>query len=179
MEDVLTIITSPEVSFRPLGQSDLPMLCAWLAEPHVRRFYQKTPVSLEDVTEEYGPMIRGEDPTLAHLAVLEDAPYAYIQAYRNADNPVWAEITGAEDGISLDLFIGDPAYLHRGLGRAALDVYLRRVALPHYAGETRAYMAHEPDNVSALACSAAVGFQPERSFLEYGVEMTLMAIDGA
>jgi hypothetical protein len=29
------------VAFRPLQDADLPVLTAWLAEPHVRRFYQK------------------------------------------------------------------------------------------------------------------------------------------
>ncbi len=145
----------------------------------MRRFYQKTPIDLAEVAAEYGPLVRGEDATLAHLAVLDGAPFAYLQAYRNADNPDWAALTGAADGISLDLFIGEPAFLHRGLGRVALASYLRTVALPHYPGETRAYIAHEPDNQPALACSAAVGFQPVRAFDEYGIEMLLLGMDVA
>ena len=59
---------TPEISFRRLCQSELPMLTRWLAEPHVRRFYQKSLVSLEDVNLEYGPAIRGEEPSSCHLA---------------------------------------------------------------------------------------------------------------
>jgi len=55
---------TPEISFRRLGASELPMLTRWLAEPHVRRFYQKSLVSLEDVNLEYGP-----PPVIWHFAM--------------------------------------------------------------------------------------------------------------
>jgi hypothetical protein len=109
-----------EVAFRPLQDADLPVLTAWLAEPHVRRFYQKQPVTLADVAREYGPTIRGEEPSRSHLAIRNGAPFAYLQCYRNVDYPEWCAIIGVRDGISVDLFIGDPACLRRGLGQAAL-----------------------------------------------------------
>ena len=165
------------IAFRPLQDADLPMLTAWLAEPHVRRFYQKQPVTLADVTREYGPTIRGEEPSRSHLAIRNGAPFAYLQCYRNVDYPEWCAIIGARDGISVDLFIGDPACLRRGLGQAALGAYLRRVAFPAYPGETRAYIGHELINTAALECSQAVGFRPLRSFLEDGFEMMLLAFD--
>jgi hypothetical protein len=42
----------PELEFRPIKESDFATLTAWLAEPHVGRFYQKTPVTLEEVALE-------------------------------------------------------------------------------------------------------------------------------
>jgi hypothetical protein len=57
-----------EIEFRPVEESDFPTLTAWFAEPHVRRFYQKTPVTLEQVALEYEPFVRGEEPTIWHLA---------------------------------------------------------------------------------------------------------------
>src|SRR5262249_20895748 len=100
-----------EIDFRLLASADLPMLTAWLAEPHVRTFYQKTPVSLEEVALEYGPVISAQEPTLSHLALSQGKPFAYLQCYRNADYPDWAELIKVVDGISIDLFIGDPVYL--------------------------------------------------------------------
>src|SRR5271165_321459 len=91
-----------------------------------------------------------------------------------SDFPEWVDIIVVNDGISVDLFVGEPAYLHRGFGRAALCGYLLEVAFPYYAGETRAYIAHEPLNTAALRCSRAVGFRPLRKFLEGGVEMVLL-----
>ena len=103
-----------EIDFRPLQAADLPLLTAWLAEPHVRRFYQKQPVTLRDVALEYGPTIRAEEPSLSHLAILNGAPFAYLQCYRNVDYPEWGAIIDVDDGVSVDLFIGDPACLRRG-----------------------------------------------------------------
>jgi aminoglycoside 6'-N-acetyltransferase len=105
------------------------------------------------------------------------APFAYLQCYRNVDYPDWAAIIGVNDGISVDLFIGEPAYLRRGFGRLILSEYLHRVAFPHFAGETRACIAHEPANTAALRCSQAVGFRPFHTFLEDGVEMLLLTTE--
>jgi aminoglycoside 6'-N-acetyltransferase len=166
-----------EITFRRLAQSDLPMLTDWLAEPHVRRFYQKTAVSLEDVAIEYAPVIRGEEPSSSHLAFCDGEPFAYLQCYRNADYPDWARLIDVADGISIDLFIGNPGYLRRGMGRTALRAYVQQVAFPLYAREQRAYIGHDLTNTAALRCSEAAGFRPLRPFVEDGVEMLLLVIN--
>ena len=153
------------------------MLTRWLAEPHVRRFYQKTPVTLDEVAREYRPAIRGEEPTLCHLALCDGAPFAYLQCYRNAEYPDWAEIIGAGEGVSIDLYIGEPTFLHRGLGRAALRGYLNRVAFGRFPAERRAYIGHESANIAALCCSEAAGFRRVRTFVEDGIEMPLLAAE--
>jgi aminoglycoside 6'-N-acetyltransferase len=150
--------------------SDFPTLASWLAQPHVARFYQKTPITLEKVALEYGPMVRGEELTIGHLALSGAVPFAYLQCYRNADYPEWVDVIGVNDGISVDFFVGEPRLLHRGFGRAALDEYLRRIAFPSF-DEAWAYTAHEPSNTAAVQCSRAVGFRPLGTFLEEGVEL--------
>jgi len=166
-----------EIDFRLVEEMDFPTLTAWLAEPHVRKFYQKTPATPEEIAAEYGPMVRGDEPTICHLAISGSVPFAYLQCYRNADYPEWCDTASVDDGISVDLFIGDPAHLHRGFGRAALGAYLRRIAFPHYGGEMRAYIAHEAANTAALRCSHAVGFRRLHTFQENGVEMMLLAME--
>ena len=164
------------IAFRTLDMSDLPRLAAWLMEPHVRKFYQPDPITLDEVTAEYAPVIGNDTPTICHLAVSQGAPFAYVQSYRNFDYPEWAEMIDVHDGISVDLFIGDPAFLHRGMGRALLVAYLQEVALARFA-ETHAYIAHATANASALRCSQAAGFRPVREFLEHGVPTLLLKRD--
>lgn len=153
------------------------MLARWLAEPHVRRFYQKTPVTLDEIAREYGPAIRGEEPTLCHLALCDGTPFAYLQCYRNASYPEWVEIIGVGDGVSIDVYIGEPAFLHRALGRAVLLGYLHRVAFARFSAERRAYIGHEPANTAALRCSEAAGFRRLWTFIEDGIEMVLLAAE--
>ncbi len=173
----MSSILRPEIVFRRLEEADFPLLTAWLAELHVRRFYQKRPITLEEVAREYESPVRGQEPTICSLAEIGGAPFAYLQCYRNADYPEWGDLIGAADGISVDLFIGDPACLRRGLGQAALSEYLRQVAFAAYPEERCAYIAHEPGNATALRCSEAVGFRRLRMFAEDGVETVLMRMD--
>jgi hypothetical protein len=79
------------------------------------------------------------------------------------------------DGISIDLFIGNPAHL----GRTALRAYLQVVAFPLYGSEHRAYIGHDLTNTAALLCSQAAGFRPLRPFMEDGAEMLLLVNDKA
>jgi aminoglycoside 6'-N-acetyltransferase len=111
-----------EITFRPVEERDFPLLTDWLAEPHVRGFYQKTSVSLEEVASEYGPWVRGEEPSICHLAISAGNPFAYLQCYRNADYPEWMDMIGVDGGISVDLYIGESTYLRKGLGRASLSL---------------------------------------------------------
>jgi aminoglycoside 6'-N-acetyltransferase len=162
------------ITFRAVDMSDMPRLTAWLMEPHVRKFYQPAPNTLAEVAAEYAPMIGNDTPTICHLAVSAGMPFAYVQSYRNLDYPEWAEVIGVRDGISVDLFIGEPTFLHRGFGRAMLRAYLNQVALAHFAAETRAYIAHAMANAPALRCSQAAGFRPLREFMECGVPTLLL-----
>jgi aminoglycoside 6'-N-acetyltransferase len=162
------------ITFRPVDISDLPRLAVWLMEPHVRRFYQPAPITLEEVTAEYAPMIGNATPTICHLAVSNGTPFAYVQSYRNLDYPEWAEMIDVRDGISVDLFIGEPVFLHQGFGRALLEAYLKQIARPHFAPETRTYIAHATANASALRCSQAAGFRPLHEFMEDGVPTLLL-----
>ncbi len=161
-------MTAPEIRFRPVTEADFPLMTRWLSEPHVRRFYQAEPVTSDDVAQEYGAAVRGEEPTRCDLAVLDGRPFAYFQAYRNADYPEWVEILGRTDGTSVDLYIGEPDCVGRGLGRAALRAYVSDVVFPAWPEEACVYIAHERGNAAALACSRAAGFEPDGAFLEDG-----------
>jgi aminoglycoside 6'-N-acetyltransferase len=173
----MTAKTLPVVGFRPVSEADFPMMTAWLAEPHVRTFYQKDPTTLDQVAAKYGPRVRGEAPTHCHLVLSEGQPFGYLQCYRNLDWPDWAAEIDVDGGLSIDLFIGDPAFVGGGYGRAMLRGYVREVAFPLYPGEMRCYIGHAQDNTAALACSRAVGFRDLRTFVEDGVDSQLLLIE--
>jgi RimJ/RimL family protein N-acetyltransferase len=172
---VLAVDRMHDVEFRPVAPADFPMMWRWRMKPHVRAFYQRTEISLEELALRLGPRVRGEVPTICHLALHRGEPFGYLQCYRNADWPEWVELTGVRDGISIDLHIGKPSFLHRGFGRSMLLRYLRDVAFESFDVES-AYIAHATDNLAALGCSRAVGFEPLGEFLEDGVPMRLLVL---
>jgi aminoglycoside 6'-N-acetyltransferase len=165
------------ISFGLLETSDLDDFCTWLNQPHLRRFFQCKPISREEVEAEYGPCIRGEDPTHCHLALFGGRPFGYIQCYRIPDYPEWADLIESPDGIGVDLAILDPAMLGRGFGRAMLGDYLRDVAFALFPDQHRCFIAHQVENHKAIACSRAVGFEQIGPFVEEGFPSLLFVLD--
>jgi aminoglycoside 6'-N-acetyltransferase len=174
----MTASPPPVVAFRPVSESDFPLLTGWLAQPHVRTFFQKDPITLGEVAAKYGPRVRGEAPTRCHVALDgERRPFGYLQCYRNLDWPDWAAQIDVEDGLSIDLYIGEPGFVGSGYGRAMLGAYVRDVAFALHPDERLCFIAHARDNAAALACSAAVGFRDLRDFVEDGVDMRLLVLE--
>jgi len=168
----------PTVGFRPVVETDFPLMNAWLAQAHVRTFFQKEPITLAEVAAKYGPRVRGEVPTHCHLALDEAGrPFGYLQGYRNLDWPDWAAEIDVDGGLSIDLYIGEPDHVGGGYGRAMLGAYVRDIAFPLYPDEARCYIAHAHENIAALACSRAVGFRDLGDFVEDGVDMRLLLLE--
>ena len=163
-----------EIAFRDLDLGDLARLADWLNRPHLRRFYQFAPTTPEAVAAKYGAYIRGAAPTHSHLALLDGAPFAYLQCYRIADWPDWQAVVQTTEGISIDLFIAEPELIGRGLGRQMLARYLDAVAFPLYPDERLCWIGHQLPNLAALACSEACGFAAERQCIEDGKPYVLL-----
>jgi aminoglycoside 6'-N-acetyltransferase len=162
------------LTFSALAEDDLPRLARWLNAPHLRRFFQPEPTTLEEVSAKYGPRIRGEVRTHCSLAMLDGAPFGYLQCYRIADWPDWQAVVETSEGISIDLFIADPELIGRGLGRRMLAGYVESVAFPLYPDERLCWIGHEVENVAALACSEACGFVAVRRYVEEGKPYVLL-----
>jgi hypothetical protein len=58
---------SPQVEFRPVEELDFPTLAAWLAQPHVGKFYQKTPITLAEVPSSTAPSFEVRSRILLRL----------------------------------------------------------------------------------------------------------------
>jgi aminoglycoside 6'-N-acetyltransferase len=165
------------LSFRPMAASDFPMMTGWLAQPHVKAFYQPKPISLDEVAARYGPRLADDWPTRCHIALSEGRPFAYLQCYRNADWPDWEREMGVTGGLSIDLYIGEPEFVGRGYGRAMLAGYVRDVAFARFPDARLCYIAHAVTNAPAIACSEAVGFRYLSAFDEDGVPMRLLVLE--
>lgn len=134
------------------------MLCDWLNQPHMREFYQPVPITLEEITEHYAGRAEGVEPVFSHIAFTDGKPFGKIQCYKNDIDPALAAM-GMTEGVGIDLFIGDPAFLGKGLGQAMMKSYLDNVVFRIFPDETRCYIVHAKGNPAALKCSKSVGFR--------------------
>jgi aminoglycoside 6'-N-acetyltransferase len=122
------VLESSLIAFRSLAPTDLPLLHRWLNTPHVLQWWDKPGPSLERVEKEYLPCIEGREPTHCYLILYDDSPIGFIQIYLIRDHPEYSRHVQVEEAAAgIDLFIGDPAYVRRGLGAAILRRFLRDV----------------------------------------------------
>ncbi len=120
---------APRIGFRPLAKSDLPSMHRWLNVPHVRETYGlgKNP-SPEEVVAKYGPLVGGAERTFPYVIVLDGRDVGYVQTYRISDHPEYARGIGVDDeSAGLDLFLGEPDCVGRGLGPLVIDRFVRDV----------------------------------------------------
>lgn len=114
-----------------MRHSDLPLLQRWLQLPHVDAFWRE-PFDLAGVVAKYGPRIDGVEPT--HMFVIEHDGRAigWIQWYLWCDYSSHAAQLGTgHSDAGVDLAIGEVEMLGRGLGSAALRLFMERVVFAH------------------------------------------------
>jgi aminoglycoside 6'-N-acetyltransferase len=115
------------ISFRPLGEADLPVLWRWLREPHVAAWWHDA-LDLEGVRAKYGPRIDGREPTHVFVIEYEARPVGWIQWYRWSDYPEHARQLGAEpESAGIDLAIGEKEMTGTGVGSNAIWQFLNHV----------------------------------------------------
>jgi aminoglycoside 6'-N-acetyltransferase len=120
----MTGASSPEFTWRRLAAADFPLLCGWLAQPHVHRWWNHE-FTLAAVERDFGPCMRGEEPGEDLLIFADAEPIGLIQRCRLTDFPEYRGdlvklITVPADAASLDYLIGDPERVGQGLGPAMI-----------------------------------------------------------
>lgn len=156
--DVLrTPLPTAALSFRPLRESDFPVIHQWSNTPHVLRWWHE-PLSPQQVAEKYRPRISGEEPIRCFVILVDDVPIGLIQTYRVGAFPEYAEhLPVPPDGAGIDLYIGHADYLHRGLGGRILRAFLDDVIFP--SGVTTVSIDPSVDNRIAIRAYERAGFR--------------------
>jgi RimJ/RimL family protein N-acetyltransferase len=88
--------------------------------------------TLERVEERYGPEL-DDERTLHFVIVADGEPVGMIQTYLVASYPEYGEYLGSDEGAAIDLLIGDPARIGRGLGPQVIRSFTRDVVFAAYA----------------------------------------------
>jgi RimJ/RimL family protein N-acetyltransferase len=151
------------VRFAPLAAADLPLLHAWLNAPHVVAGYSRVHTTPEDVAAKYGPRIAGTEPVRGYIASVAGRPLGYVQTYRVADFPDYAETVG-EFGraVAIDVLIGEVEYTGRGLGPRVIAAAVAELVFPSSDADV-CVATPRADNTASLRAFAKAGFALVRS----------------
>ena len=147
--------------FEPLGLDDLPLLAAWLARPHVGRWWRE-PSDLAAVSRRYGPLVEETDPTEAFIVHLQDRKIGYVQRYLIADDPDWSQALRAAlddvGDIGIDYFIGEPDLIGIGVGRRMISQFADACWIRHPSAEQITVVLQQ-ENVASWRALEAAGFR--------------------
>ena len=148
------------ISFVPVTPEHYPLLHQWLTEPHLQEWWG-------DPDEELGfirDMVEGRDTTRPFLIAVDDVPVGYIQYWfighhQNEqwikDHPWLAELPS--ETIGLDLSIGCPDKLSKGIGSTALAAFASTL---REQGHASIIIDPDADNARAIRAYTKAGFRP-------------------
>jgi aminoglycoside 6'-N-acetyltransferase len=141
---------------------DLPRMYHWINAPHVASWWDPAP-SLAAVEEEYLPRIADPSASQCYAILLGGEPIGFIQTYLIHDHPEYARAVDVEPGAAgVDLFIGEPAQVHRGLGPRILRCFLRDVVFARPEVES-CIIGPACSNAAAIRAYEKAGFRHLKS----------------
>ena len=121
--------------FRPLQPIHFPLLLKWINTKHVSRWWKENRHwSLDDITQKYETYCKGykeigdsTKPIHAFIIELQSQPLGFIQYYNAYDfprenGPLPPELS--KNLAALDLFIGEPDFIGKGLGPIIINTFL-------------------------------------------------------
>ncbi len=162
------------IGFEPLREEDLPLVRGWLEREHVRRWWSD---DLEESLGGYQRAIDGLDPSEHYLIVLDGRPVGMIETYLVSDHPEWEAIVQVGEGVAgVDLLIGEPELVGRGLGPQVLGAFVREVVFAQ-SGTHACVAAVEEANRRSWRAFEKAGFRHVRVVEEDGVPHRLLRLD--
>lgn len=158
-------------AFRVLARTDLPTLQRWLNTPHVYEWWGRHagPGSLggagpdaateAEIEGKYGAAIDHDPSTHRFIIACDGAPIGLIQWYHLRDSQDYARAIGEDAATSagMDLFIGEPGAINRGLGSRAIDEFVTSIVF-RQEGVIRIVTGPAKTNARSIRAFEKAGF---------------------
>lgn len=136
--------------FRPVTAKDLPMIAAWLALPHVQKWWGDPATEIDDIRNHIDSV--SVEPL---IILLDGKPIGYMQSYdphMEDAHPYQDQPMGT---LGIDQFIGDPALIGLGHGPRLIEAFVEEL---FDEGAPRIIIDPDPANKSAIRCYQKAGF---------------------
>jgi aminoglycoside 6'-N-acetyltransferase len=148
--------------FRPLRETDFPLLLTWLSREHVKLWWDDGDDTLEKVALHYG----AKEPDVARFILVEsteeeEQPIGYFQYY-----------IVSKETIGIDQFIGETDRLNQGVGTTAIKLFIEMIIAKHKPQHI--ILDPHPENKRAIRCYEKAGFVYHATELKDGGESAYM-----
>jgi RimJ/RimL family protein N-acetyltransferase len=148
------------IQFRPISAADLETLQLWLERPHMREWWGDPETELGVIRD----MIEGRDTTQPFVFEVDGEALGYIQVWFVCDQLTESMIADypwlvsvPDDAVGIDLSIGDPQALSKGIGTDVLRAFVARLRAQ---GHQVIIIDPDPANHRAVRAYEKAGFRP-------------------
>lgn len=161
-----------DLQLRPMTRADFALMAGWLRQPHVEAWFpwehgDVDPV--EGVAAEYGPGIDGVDATEYFVVEEDGQAIGFVQRYLFSAEAEWTSILAdalaspgpvidSKTAIGIDYAIGDVAATGRGVGTAAISLFVADI-FATYGDIEWIVVSMQQANQSSWRALERVGFQ--------------------
>ncbi len=154
-----------DIVLRPMRDEDgeYARMVRWHNQPHVRAWWDpdEPPLTYDEAVQRYRPPARGEGPDRVAIIEVHGVPVGFVQYYPWA--PYAGElsamgITVPEGAWSLDIAIGEPDHVGRGVGSRVVRTLCDH--LLQHEGATAVAFGVDRDNLRARHAYEKAGMTP-------------------
>lgn len=115
-------------------RDDYELVLRWRNEPHVAEWWdtddEPAPITLDHVVKKYGPRVEDGSRVTGCIITVGDRPIGYLQFYpwsAEADEAREVGVADVDGAYGLDIFIGEPGMIDRGVGSRAVALLARHL----------------------------------------------------
>lgn len=143
------------IELKKLTRDEFPLLLKWFSKEHVKKQWDQNIVhTLDSLKKKYGIRIDNGE-IIMFIAYIDNTPFAFIQTYIESElKPYLLD----ESAMGIDLFIGEEAFLYKGLGPKLIKKVLREVVF-QTKGINYACIDPEINNKAAIKAYSKVGYE--------------------
>ncbi len=153
------------ITFKPLVESDFPLMLKWLTSSHVQSWWDKDIIWTTDlIKQKYSSYVKGyklqdgqHKEILAYVITVDAVPIGYIQIYNAYDFPRSSKLVDLPKNLAtFDIFIGEIDYLSKSIGSSAIELFLKNYCDGKYS---HIFVYPDKDNIAAINSYLKAGFE--------------------
>lgn len=169
------------ISFKLLEREHFKLMQTWINTPHVNKWWgDKKEWTMADIEEKYNTRIEHfalvnnmKKPMYSYIIHCAQHPIGYIQCYNAYDferDGYKLENLPSSLG-AIDVFIGEAAYLHKGIGVRSIIQFINQVVWQYF---NHCYVDVDINNKVAIKTYQKAGFKQVKEHIKPGLIGMLM-----
>lgn len=147
------------LSFRKITIEDCGIIRNWIKTNEFTRhwyYFDKIP-RLSTIKKKIEKKLN-EPLTRVNIVMVNNYPIGYIQSYPVEGNGNWSkQVKVAENMVSIDYYIGDLNYIHKGIGSKMILEYIEQIIKKD--NYSVVLISPDPKNIANCKCVEKCGFK--------------------